>query len=86
MSSLCVFDMGYSAMNVYVLSAAPNRRSLGAVCGLSHVAISVVSAVGPAAADWLFAFSLTHNVLGGKIAYIIFLGVLPKNTWAHREE
>ncbi|KAH9005448.1 MFS general substrate transporter [Lactarius hatsudake] len=96
MSSLCVFDMGYSAMNVYVSSAAPNRRSLGAVSGLSHVAISVVSAVGPAAGDWLFAFSLTHNVLGGKFAYIVFLGVvcielgvstkLPKNTWAHREE
>ncbi|KAH9059717.1 MFS general substrate transporter [Lactarius vividus] len=96
MSSFCVFDMGYSGMNVYVSTAAPNSRLLGAVCGLSHVAISVASAVGPAAADWLFAFSLTHNVLGGKFAYIVLLGVvcielgvsmqLPKNTWAHREE
>ncbi|KAH8979284.1 MFS general substrate transporter [Lactarius akahatsu] len=95
-SSLCIFDMGYGAMNMYVSSAAPNRRSLGTVNGLSHVANSVVSAVGPAAADWLFAFSLTHNILGGKFAYIVLLGVvcgelglstqLPKNTWARRRE
>ncbi|KAH9030854.1 MFS general substrate transporter [Lactarius deliciosus] len=94
MSSLCVFDMAYSALNMYFSSAAPNRRSLGAVFGFSHVANSVVSAVGPAAADWLFAFSLTHNVLGGKFAYVVLLGVvcvtlgvsmqLPKNTWARR--
>ncbi|KAH9005446.1 MFS general substrate transporter [Lactarius hatsudake] len=96
MSSLCVFDMAYSALNMYFSSAAPNRRSLGAVFGFSHVANSVVSAVGPAAADWLFAFSLTHNVLDGKFAYVVLLGVvcvtlgvsmqLPKNTWARREE
>ncbi|KAH9169236.1 major facilitator superfamily domain-containing protein [Lactarius sanguifluus] len=95
-SSYCVFDMGYSAMNMYVSSAAPNRRSLGAVYGLSLVATSVLGTVGPAAAGWLFAFSLTHNVLGGTFAYIVLLGVvcielgvstqLPKNTWAHREE
>ncbi|KAH9169239.1 MFS general substrate transporter [Lactarius sanguifluus] len=96
MSSLCVFDMAYSALNMYFSSAAPNRRSLGAVFGFSHVANSVVSAVGPAAADWLFAFSLIHNVLGGKFAYLVLLGVvcvtlgvsmqLPKNAWARREE
>ncbi|KAI9443960.1 MFS general substrate transporter [Lactarius indigo] len=96
MLSLCVFDMGYSTMNMYISSAAPNRRSLGAVYGLSHTAIAVMGAVGPAAADWLFAFSLTHNILGGNFAYIVFLCVvcvelgvstrLPKNTWARREE
>ncbi|KAH8985281.1 hypothetical protein EDB92DRAFT_1883335 [Lactarius akahatsu] len=88
--------MGYGAMNMYASSAAPNRRSLGTVNDLSHVANSVVSAVGPAAADWLSAFSLTHNILGGKFAYIVLLGVvcgelglstrLPKNTWARRRE
>ncbi|KAH9016226.1 MFS general substrate transporter [Lactarius pseudohatsudake] len=95
-SSYCVFDMGYSAMNMYVSSAAPNTRSLGAVYGLSHVATSVLGTVGPATAGWLFAFSLTHNILGGTFAYIVLLGVvcvelgvstqLPKNTWVHHEE
>jgi hypothetical protein len=82
-------------MNVYLSSAAPNKRSLGAVYGLSHAATSIQSAVGPAAADWLFAFSLTHNILGGNFAYVVLLGAvcfalgvstqLPRNTW-HRKE
>ncbi|KAH9039481.1 MFS general substrate transporter [Lactarius deliciosus] len=96
LSSLCIFDMGYGAMYMYTSSAAPNKRSLGAAYGLSQVATSVQNAVGPASADWLFAFSLTHNVLGGKFAYVVLLGVvgvalgvstqLPKNTWVHRKE
>ncbi len=62
--------------------------------GLSQVAASIQSAVGPAAADWLFAFSLTHNILGGYFAYIVLIGAvcaglcmamqLPKNGWTHR--
>ena len=72
----------------------PTKRSLGTLYGLSHVATSVQSAVGPVAGDWLFAFSLTHSVLGGNFAYVLLLGVvwvalgvstqLPRNTWAHR--
>ncbi|KAH9059723.1 MFS general substrate transporter [Lactarius vividus] len=91
--SLCIFDMGYGAMYMYTSSAVPNKRSLGAAYGLSQVATSVQNAVGPASADWLFAFSLTHNVLGGKFAYVVLLGVvgvalgvstqLPTNTWVH---
>jgi len=92
--SLCVFEMGYGTMYMYISTAAPNQRSLGAAYGLSQAATSVQSAVGPAAADWLFAFSLTHNILGGNFAYVVLLAVvcfalavstqLPKNTWAHR--
>ncbi|KAH9054510.1 major facilitator superfamily domain-containing protein [Lactarius vividus] len=91
MLTACLRHSG--AMNMYVSSAAPNTRSLGAVYGLSDVASSVLGTVGPAAAGWLFAFSLTHDVLGGTFAYIVLLGVvcielgastwLPKNTWAH---
>ncbi len=80
---------------IYISSAVPNKRFLGAANGLS-LATSIQSAVGPAAADWLFAFSLTHNVLGGNFAYVVLVGVvcvalgvstqLPRNTWAHRKE
>ncbi|KAH9169257.1 MFS general substrate transporter [Lactarius sanguifluus] len=96
LSSFCIFDMGFGAMYMYTSSAAPNKRSLGAAYGISQVATSIQNAVGPASADWLFAFSLTHNVLGGKFAYVVLLGVvgvalelstqLPKNTWAHRDD
>jgi hypothetical protein len=81
---------------MYISSAAPNKRSLGTVYGLSQVASSVQSAIGPAAGDWLYAFSLTHNILGGNFAYVVLIGVvcvalavsthLPRNTWAHRKE
>ena len=76
---------------MYVSSAVPNKRSLGAANGLAQVATSIQSAVGPAVADWLFAYSLTHNVLGGNLAYVVLVGVvcfalsvatrLPKNAW-----
>ena len=82
---------GYpAAMYMYISSAAPNRRSLGAAYGLAQVASSIQCFVGPAAADRLFAFSLMHNVLGGNFAYVVLIGVacvglgvsrhLPRNT------
>ncbi|KAH9030844.1 MFS general substrate transporter [Lactarius deliciosus] len=95
LSSLCILDMGHGTMNIYVSSAAPNKRSLSTIYGLSHLVNSVLSVVG-LGADLLFVFSLTHNILGGKLAYIVLLGVvgvtlgfstqLPKSTWARREE
>jgi type IV secretory pathway VirB2 component (pilin) len=79
---------------MYFSSAAPNKRSLGAAYGLAQVA-AVQCAIGPASAGWLFAFSLTHNVLGGNFAYVVLVGVvcvalgvsapLPRNSW-HRKD
>jgi len=92
----CVFDLGYGAMYIFVSSAAPSKRSLGSAYGLSQVASSVQSVVGPSAVDGIFAFSLTHNVLGGNFTYIVLVGVvcvglgvstqLPRNSWVHRKE
>ena len=80
---------------MYISSAVPNKRSLGAANGLAEMVTSIQAAVGPAAADWLFAFSLTHNVMGGNFAYVILIGVvcfalgvstrLPRDTWHHNE-
>ena len=52
--------------------------------------------IGPAAADWLFAFSLMKNILCGNFAYvilIIFVGFglrissrLPRNMWKHSSD
>ncbi|KAH9020409.1 hypothetical protein EDB85DRAFT_2005090 [Lactarius pseudohatsudake] len=86
-------EMGYSASYMYISSAVPNKRSLGATNGLAHTVASIQRMVGPAVADWLFAFSLTNNVLGGNFVYVILVvlvGVglcvsaqLPRNTWTH---
>ena len=50
---------------MFVSSAAPNKRSLGAMNGLAQTIVSTQRALGPAAATSLFAFSLQNNILGG---------------------
>ncbi|KAH9023398.1 MFS general substrate transporter [Lactarius pseudohatsudake] len=93
LSAVGFAEMGYSASYMYISSAVPNKRSLGATNGLAHTVASIQRMVGPAVADWLFAFSLTNNVLGGNFVYVILIvlvGVglcvsaqLPRNTWTH---
>ncbi|KAN0136084.1 major facilitator superfamily [Lactarius tabidus] len=53
LSALCLSEMGYPTVYLYISSAVPNKRSLGAANGLAQVATSIQSAVGPAAADSL---------------------------------
>ncbi|KAH9046375.1 MFS general substrate transporter [Lactarius deliciosus] len=86
-----VSDMGFSSVFMFVASAAPNKRSLGALNGLAQTVVSTQRAVGPAAAASLFAFSLQNNVLGGQFAYAVLLSLacvglcmavqLPRYTW-----
>ena len=58
------------------VSKRVDRWPLGTTYGLSLVVNTIQSAVGLAAADGLFAFSLMHSVLGGKVAYVVLLGVV----------
>ncbi|KAH9015503.1 MFS general substrate transporter [Lactarius hengduanensis] len=93
LSSFGIAQMGFGASYLFISSSVPNNRSLGAVNGLAHLVASIQRMVGPAAADWLFAFSLMNNVLGGNFAYVILVvlvgvGVcvsaqLPRNVWTH---
>ena len=81
---------------MYISSAAPNKRSLGATNGIAQMMISIQRTVGPATAASLFAFSLDNNILGGNLAYVVLLGIvwvglciavrLPKNTWDHNKQ
>ena len=76
---------------MYISSAAPNKRSLGTTNGLALSVASVQRTIAPAVADWLFAFSIEKNVLGGNFVYIVLLGLvciglyvaaqLPRNMW-----
>jgi len=88
-----VTDMGFSSVFMFVSSAAPNKRSLGAMNGIAQTVVSTQRAVGPAAAASLFAFSLRSNILGGQFAYVVLLALagvglyvafqLPRDTWKH---
>ena len=56
--------------------------------------VSIQRMIGPATADWLFAFSLTNNILGGNFAYVILIALvgvglsisvqLPRKMWTRR--
>ncbi|KAI9452891.1 MFS general substrate transporter [Lactarius psammicola] len=91
--SIIFSDMGFGAIMMYVSSAAPNKRSLGATNGIAQMMVSIQRSVGPAAAASLFAFSLDKNILGGNFVYVVVLGIvwvglgvamkLPKNMWKH---
>ncbi|KAH9170240.1 MFS general substrate transporter [Lactarius sanguifluus] len=95
-SALNFSGMGFGAIFMYISSAAPNKRSLGATNGIAQTIVSIQRTVGPAAAASLFAFSLDHNILGGNFAYVVLLAIvgvglgvavqLPNNTWIHNEE
>ncbi|KAN0136083.1 MFS general substrate transporter [Lactarius tabidus] len=94
LTSLGIAQMGYGAIYMFVSSAVPNKRLLGATHGLGGTVASIQRMIGPTAAGWLFAFSITNNVLGGNFAYVILVilvGValcisarLPRNMWTHR--
>ncbi|KAH9052776.1 MFS general substrate transporter [Lactarius vividus] len=96
LSAFTFSGMGFAAIFMYIASAPPNKRSLGATNGIAQTIISVQRTVGPAAATSLFAFSLDHNILGGNFVYIVLLAVvcvgvgiavqLPDETWKHKEE
>ncbi|KAH9054528.1 MFS general substrate transporter [Lactarius vividus] len=92
-SAMSFSDMGFSAIFMYMSSAAPNKRSLGATNGVAQTMVSIQRTVGPAAAASLFAFSLDNNILGGNFAYVVLLALvwiglgiavqLPRNLWEH---
>lgn len=58
---------------MYITAAAPNRRCLGALNGVSQTTASVVRAVGPALATSLFAYSIQSNFMGGYGVYIVLM-------------
>jgi len=93
LASICITDMGFNSVFMFIAAAAPNKRSLGATNGLAQTVVAIQRTVGPAAAASLFAFSLANNVLGlgGNFAYAVLLVVvgvgivvaaqLPRFTW-----
>jgi MFS family permease len=56
---------------MFVTASAPNKRSLGAVNGLSQTTVSVARALGPAVSTSLFSLSVEQNLLGGHAVYFI---------------
>jgi hypothetical protein len=61
---------------MYISTAAPNKRSLGATNGIAQTMVAIQRTIGPAAAASLFAFSLENNILGGNFVYVVMLATV----------
>jgi len=68
---MAVMDLAFGCIFMFVTASAPNKRSLGAVNGLSQTTVSVARAIGPAMATSLFSLSVDQNLLGGYAVYAI---------------
>lgn len=83
---------------IYITASAPNRASLGTVNGFAQLGVSIVRAIGPAAANSLFSLSIdpTRHYLGGNLVYWAMSGLtclalvaasyLPQKVWSRDED
>ncbi|KIM86414.1 hypothetical protein PILCRDRAFT_65362 [Piloderma croceum F 1598] len=68
-----IMDMSYATIFIFITSAAPNKRSLGATNGMGQTLVSICRAIGPAMSSSLFALSLEHNLMGGYAVYLVLV-------------
>ena len=76
---------------IYISASSPNRASLGATNGIAQLLVSIMRAIGPAAATSLFSVSLAEGYLGGGLVYVVLLMIsltsvaigttLPQQVW-----
>lgn len=66
---------------MYIGAAAPNKASIGATNGLAQMIVSVMRAVGPAAVNSAFSFSIEKHILGGYFAYWVMVSMLGLTLW-----
>jgi MFS family permease len=87
--------MPTASIFIFISSAAPNKRSLGATNGMGQTVVSILRAIGPSVSTSLFAFSLEHDWLGGYAVYLILFVIsglslklaarLPKEPWLRND-
>ncbi|KIJ19140.1 hypothetical protein PAXINDRAFT_109680 [Paxillus involutus ATCC 200175] len=68
-----IMDMSFTCILMYITTAAPNQRSLGALNGLAQTTASIVRVIGPASSMSLFAYSIQHNFMGGYGVYVVII-------------
>jgi len=66
-----LFEAGGGTIFLFITAACPSPNLLGTVNGASQTLVSFTRAVGPAAANSLFAFSVKQNLLGGYAVFLI---------------
>ncbi|KAG2056831.1 MFS general substrate transporter [Suillus hirtellus] len=69
-------SFAYGISFMYITAASPNRASVGATNGFAQVIVSIMRAVGPAAANSAFSISIEKQYLGGNLVYFVMLGMV----------
>lgn len=69
-------NFAYGISFMYITAASPNRASVGATNGLAQVIVSIMRAVGPAAANSAFSISIERQYLGGNLVYCVMAGMV----------
>ncbi|WWC90132.1 uncharacterized protein L201_005065 [Kwoniella dendrophila CBS 6074] len=64
-------NMAFACNLIMTNDAAPNRRSLGAINGLSQAVSSLMRAIGPGSSSALFALSVDRQLLHGQLIWLI---------------
>ncbi|OJA19926.1 hypothetical protein AZE42_03758 [Rhizopogon vesiculosus] len=64
-------SFAYGITFMYISASSPNRASVGATNGLAQMVVSVMRAVGPAAANSAFSISMERQYLGGDMVYCV---------------
>ncbi|CEL60269.1 Protein ZINC INDUCED FACILITATOR-LIKE 1 OS=Arabidopsis thaliana GN=ZIFL1 PE=2 SV=1 [Rhizoctonia solani AG-1 IB] len=80
----CPAFMAFSCVAIYVNSSAPSKDSLGTLNGISQTIISVIRAIGPAAATSLFSLSVEKKIFGGNFVYAVLLAISLTGVYASR--
>ncbi|EJD52612.1 member of major facilitator superfamily multidrug-resistance, DHA1 sub-family [Auricularia subglabra TFB-10046 SS5] len=68
---LVLFGIAGLCNMVLVNAASPSNAALGTVNGLAQMVSSGMRALGPALATTLFALTMTNNILGGNLIWVV---------------
>ncbi len=70
-------------MFIFITASSPNKASLGSVNGIAQMLVSIMRAVGPAAANSLFSLSIDqdHHYMGGYFVYVALSALVCAALW-----
>ncbi|WVF66612.1 hypothetical protein IAT40_001352 [Kwoniella sp. CBS 6097] len=75
MALYAIGNMAFACNLIMTNDAAPNRRSLGAINGLSQAVSSLMRAIGPGSASALFALSVNRQLIHGHLIWVVLVAL-----------
>ncbi|KAI0711906.1 MFS general substrate transporter [Cerioporus squamosus] len=78
-----IINFAYGCVFIFITASSPNKASLGSVNGIAQMLVSIMRAVGPAAANSLFSLSIDkqHHYMGGYFVYVALSTLVCAALW-----